>query len=258
MLYRRAEFFKIEYPLTVDIIKKRIGKIKDKTRETKDKNHITRNITLECSFENRVEKDGNYFVGLNLEYQISPKKGVPYQKTRDFYAVIFFPKKNVLVVLGRDTAISEMLKLFSDILYPDTDLKYYRVFGSVVFGINSMIKAIKEMRKDDPSSWCDEYNGKHGAKKYQGKKTKSNFSLGEGNCVLDNKEAQGAIAAATSISPKFKFYKCPKLTHTVYEQPKTISFNGCNGVVSSSIPQDFDNWYRFISEFLIDRLEINS
>ena len=50
------------------------------------------------------------------------------------------------------------------------------------------MEAIKQMRNDDPDSWCDEYGGKHDGIKYQGRKTKSNFSLGEGKCVLDDHE----------------------------------------------------------------------
>ena len=258
MSYRRAEYRIMEYSLQLNDIEKKIRKIKNQPRTIKDKNFITKNITLHCSFENRKEKNGNYICGLDLEYQISPKKGVPYQTTRDFYAVIFLPKEQMLVVLGRDTAISEVIEILSDILSIDTDRKHTRMFNHVSFNTESMVKVIKKMRKDDKRAWCDEYNGKHGAVKYQQRKTKSNFSLGEGNCVLDDSEAQEAIDMSTSISPKFKFYTCPRLNKITYEQPKTISFNGLRGVISISTAQNFDNWYRFIAEFLIDNLEIQN
>ena len=255
-MYRRAEFFKISYPLKIDEIKNRCKNIKDKPRTVNDKNFITKKITLECSFDQKEEKNGNYLLGINVEYQLSPKKGVPYQTTRDLFAFMFFPNNNILVVLGRDAAINEAINEVSKILYPDVE--NLKVFGSVTFSVDSMVEAIKQMRNDDPDSWCDEYGGKHDGIKYQGRKTKSNFSLGEGNCVLDDREAQEAIASSTSISPKYKFYKCPKLHKISYDKPKTMSFNGRNGVVSISIHQEFENWYKFIAEFLMSTLEFDS
>ena len=255
-MFRRAEFFNTDFPLKIEEIEHRFRGIKNKPRKIRDKNYITKHITLECSFDNKKEKDGNYLLGIDIEYQISAKKGIPYQKTRDFYTFMFFPKNNLLVVVGRDTAICDAINEVSKILYPNVD--NMKVFSSVMFGVKSMVTAIKNMRDDDPNSWCDEYGARHDALKYQGKKTKSNFSLGEGYCVLDDSEAKEAIAASTSISPKYKFVRCPKLNQVTYDAPKTMSFNGREGVISISVNQSFDHWYKFISDFLLKTLEFNS
>lgn len=252
-MYRKAEFFKMDFPLTVEEIKSKFSNLTSVPRKTEDKNSMIRKITLDCSFEHKKKKDDNYFVGLDFQFQISPRRGVPFQKTRDLYGLIFLPQHNLLVVLGRDTAISELISFIATILYPET--KRHLVFRHVQFTSDSLVETIKKLRLDDPKSWCDEYRGKHGAVKYQGKKTKSNFSLGEGNCVLDDTEAIGAISASTSINPTFKFYKCPKLNPLAYDSPKTMLFNGENGSVSVTVSQEFDNWYKFISEFLVKELK---
>lgn len=252
-MYRRAEFFKIEYPLKIDKIKEKFKDIKNYNRNPIDKNYISKKIKLVCSFEHKEEKDGNYLIGLDIEYQISPRKGVPFQKTRDLHALIFFPKYNILVVLGRDSAIFEIIPIISKILYPDA--KSINVFKHVHFDTDSIVNTIRILRKDDDNSWCDEYRGKHLGPKYQGKKTKSNFSLGEGKCVLDDAEAIDAISVSTSINPTYKFYRCLKLNSKSYDSPKTISFNGEHGIISISISPEFENWYKFISKFLINELK---
>ena len=254
-MHRRAEFFRIDYPLKLEDIKNKFKNVKDRQRKVQDKNHITKKITLGCSFDNKKERDGNYLLGVHVEYQIHPKKGMSYQKTSDLFGFIFFLSHNLLVVLGRDEAIGDAVKEVSKILYPDEDL---RVLSPITFTVDSLVKTITEMRKDDPESWCDEYRARHDGVKYQDRKTKSNFSLGPGQCVLDDLEAQGAIDASTSISPKYKFYICPKLNPISYDRPKTISFNGRDGVISISIEQKPENWYRFISDFLLKTLMLNS
>lgn len=253
LVYRRAEFFKIEYPLKIDVIKAKFKGIKDHYRNPTDKNNLMKKIKLTCSFEHKEEKDGNYLIGLDLEYQISPRKGVPFQKTRDLYALIFFPKSNLLVVLGRDSAISEIIPMISKILYPDA--KKINVFKHVNFDTDSIVNAIRILRNDDENSWCHDYRGKHSGTKYQGKKTTSDFSLGEGNCVLDDAEAIDAISVSTSINPTYKFYRCPKLNSKSYDSPKTISFNGEYGRISISTSPNFEIWYVFISKFLINELK---
>jgi len=181
------------------------------------------------------------------------EKEIPFQKTRDLYGLIFLPKYDLLVVLGRDTAVSELLSFIGNALYPDAGT--HVIFKHLQFVPDSLVATIKKLRKDDPKSWCDEYRGKHSAVKYQNKKTKSNFSLGEGKCVLDDSEAIDAINKSSSINPVFKFYKCPKFISKTFDTPKYLLFNGGNGSVGVSVGQDFDNWYKFISEFLVKELQ---
>lgn len=252
-MYRKAEFFQMKYPLKIEEIKSRFSNLKSQKRKIPDKNSTIRKIELNCDIEHKKMKDENYIIGLDFEFQISARKGVLWQKTRDLYGLIFLPKYSMLVVLGKDTAVSEVLSFIGNILYPTAGHEI--VFKHLQFTPDSLVETIKKLRKDDPKSWCDEYRGRHDAVKYQGKKTKSNFSLGEGACVLDDQEAIDAINNSTSINPTFKFYKCPKLTSKSYDTPKYILFNGGNGSVSVSVGQDFDNWYKFISEFLINELK---
>lgn len=253
-MYRKAEFYKMKYPLKIEQIKSKFDDLKKlNTRKVDDKNSTIRKIELDCTIEHKRVKDDNYIVGLDFQFQISPRRGVPFQKTRDLYGLIFFPKHELLVILGRDTAVGEIISFIGEKLYPD--IKGHLLFNHLKFESDSLVKIIKKLRNDDDRSWCDEYRGKHAGVKYQGKKTKSNFSLGEGNCVLDDSEAVDAINNSTSINPTYKFYKCPKLTRKTYDSPKTILFNGEGGTVSVSVAQDFDNWYRFISEFLLNELQ---
>ena len=252
-MYRRAQFFKISYPLKIDEIKNRFKNIKNSARTVNNKNFINKKINLKCAFEHNKEKEETYILGISIEYQTRIRQGMKYQTARDFFAFIFFPKDDILVVLGRDDAIPIVVTEVSKILYPNVE--DLRMLSPITFSVNSMVTAIRQMRKDDPKSWCDEYRGRHDGQKYQGKKTKSNFSLGEGHCVLDDSEAADAVDRSTSISPKYKFYECPKLNPLVYDTPKTISFNGKEGVVNISIYQEFENWHKFISKFLIKILE---
>lgn len=252
-MYRKAEFFRMKYPLTLEEIQTRFKKLQSGKRKTNDKNSTIRKIELDCDVEHKRAKDENYIIGMDFEFQISARRGVPWQKTRDLYGLIFLPKYDILVVLGRDDAVSELLSFIGKTLYPDAGS--HVVFRHLQFVPDSLVDTIRKLRKDDPQSWCDEYRGKHDAIKYQGKKTKSNFSLGEGECVLDDAEAIDAIDNSSSINPVFKFYKCSKLTPKRYDKPKYILFNGGNGSVSVSVGQDFDNWYKFITEFLVKELQ---
>ncbi len=203
-MYRKAEFFKMEFPLTIEQIKAKFSKLKSVPRKTPDKNSMIRKITLNCSFEHNKMKDDNYIIGLDFQYQISPRRGIPFQKTRDLYGLIFLPKYKLLVVLGRGDAVGEIIPFIAKILYPES--KAHLVFKHVQFTSDSLVETIKKLRTDDIKSWCDEYRGKHGATKYQGKKTKSNFSLGEGNCVLDDDESIGAIEESTrSVAQLIQF-----------------------------------------------------
>ena len=106
-MHRRAEFFRIDYPLKLEDIKNKFKNVKDRQRKVQDKNHITKKITLGCSFDNKKERDGNYLLGVHVEYQIHPKKGMSYQKTSDLFGFIFFLSHNLLVVLGRDDIFSD-------------------------------------------------------------------------------------------------------------------------------------------------------
>ena len=242
----------MNFPLKLDVIKAKFSDLSSVPRKTNDKNSIIKKIILDCDIEHKKVKDTNYVVGLDFQFQISPRRGVRYLKTRDLYGLIFLPEHDLLVILGKDTAMAEITSFITKILYSDSKIRF--MFSHVNFNSDSLINIIKKLRIDDPDSWCDEYRGTHGAVKYQGKKTKSNFSLGEGHCVLDDREAIDAMNNSTSINPKYRFYKCPKFISKTYDSPKAISFNGKNGSISCSISQDFDSWYKFISEFLIKEL----
>ncbi len=243
----------MEFPLKIDVIEEKFKKIKEHKRKEINKNNLIKKIELGCTFENKDKKSGNYLLGLDLEYQISPRKGVKYQNTRELFAIIFFPKQNLLTILGRDDATTEIISIVSKILYNDADK--LNVFKHIKFDIDSVINTIKILRKDDDNSWCNEYRGNHDVNKYQGKKTKSNFSLGEGNCVLDDPEAIKAINESSSISPTFKFFRCPKLNSKTYDTPKTITFNTKKGTIGISASQEFEYWYEFISNFIIKNIK---
>ena len=251
-MYRRAEFFQMELSLKIDVIEEKFKKIKEHNRKVTNKNNLIKKIELGCTFENKSEKSGNYLLGLDLQYQIRPRKGVRYQTTRDLFALIFFPKQNLLTILGRDDAITEIISIISKILYKDADK--LNVFKHIKFDIDSVVDTIKLLRNDDSDSWCNEYRGKHGVLKYEGKKTKSNFSLGEGNCVLDDPEARRAIKESSSISPTYKFYRCPKLNSKTYDTPKTMTFNTEKGTIGISASPEFENWYKFIYNFILKNL----
>ena len=243
-MYRRAEFFKMDFPLKIEDIVKKFKSVKERTRKENDKNHITKKIDLKCTFEHKYEKNGTYHLGISIEYQIRANMAVPYQITSDLLAFIFFPKNNLLVVLGKNYVINKAIHEVSKILYPGEEL---RMFSPISFSVAYLINTIMQLRQDDPRSWCDEYRGRHDHIKYQNKKRKSNFSLEEGNCVLDDAEAKDAISKSSSISPKYKYYQCKKLSETSHDKPKTISFNGRDGIISLSIHHEFEEWYRFIS-----------
>lgn len=252
-MYRRAEFFKIEHPLSIQKIAEKLGAVTDRKRQVPDKNALTKKIVLSCSFSNQKMHDDYYVSGMELQYQITARKGVPYQKTWDFFAFLFFVKKNVLVVLGRDTAITDAIKEVSKVLYGDT--QDIRPFSSVRFEKDSLVRIITKLKKNDSDSWCDEHNALHGAMRYQGRKTKTNFSLGDGNCVLDDNEAKQEIANATTINPKYRFYRCPKLNGVAYDQPQTLRFNGEKGTIGIGRNLDFEHWEKFIAKFLLQHLE---
>lgn len=227
-------------------------KVQSKSRKVNDKNVIGQKITLDCKFNRKRKMDGNYVLDVSIEYQIHPKKDMQYQKTQDHLTFVFFIYREILVVLGRDDAKQEAVNTVQKVLYPDVE--DMRMFRPVTFSVESLVEIIKVMREDDPNSWCSDYGGVHDASKYQGKKTKSNFSLGEGRCVLDDSEAMEAIECSTSICPRYKFYKCPKLNDYSYDKPKTMLFNGKNGSVTIFKDQEFKDWYRFILDFLLDNL----
>lgn len=240
--------------MSIQEIKKKIGSVKNRQRKVPSKGAPERKITLDCDFTHKAHDD-YYVLGVDLEYQITARKGMPYQRTRDFFAFLFFEKEKVLVVLGRDKAIPEVIKVVSDILYGDVqDLK---PFISVGFGKDSLVRIIGMLKEDDSDSWCDEHNAIHGALRFDDRKTKTNFSLGEGNCVLEDDEANREIANATSINPKYRFYKLPKMNIMLSPKPQTLKFNGTDGVISISRFQDFENWEMLIAKFLLKHLELS-
>ena len=160
----------------------------------------------------------------------------------------------MLVVLGRDETLTEVVRVVSDVLYDNTDR--VKMFRSVMFEKQSLIDTINKMKQNDPTgeSWCVEHNAIHDGGKFKGEKTMTNFSLGPYNCVLDHPDAQDEMANATSISPKYRFKSCPELNTLTYSKPKTMLFNGKEGVISISVTQEFENWYRFVSEFIIKNI----
>lgn len=254
-MFRRAQFFKMSYPLELDFIKDKFRNVDSKSRRVIDKNTINIEITLDCSFNQKRENADNYQLGASIEYQFHPRKNTPWLNTREFVAFMFFPRNKLLVVLGRDEALTEAIKVVSNILYDNTDT--IKPFNSVMFEKQSLVDTIGIMKNNDSTgaSWCDEHNAIHRAEKYEGRKTKTNFSLGPNNCVLEDEEALAEIENATSISPKYRFKKCSELNAISYDRPKTISFNGEQGVISISISQGFENWDRFISKFILKNVE---
>lgn len=253
-MYGRAKFFRIDYPITVQDIDKKIKNVTKKIKRVPDKNIMTEKISLSRKFYNKRKIGENYIFGMEMEWQITVKKGMPYQTTQDLLDFLFFTKEKILVVLGSDDVVAGAVKEVAETLYGD--IHNIKPFGHVTFEKNSLVNIINKLKQDDPDSWCDEHNAYHGALKYQERKTKTNFSLGEGNCVLDDPEAQKEIDNATSISPKYRFTKCPKFNGISYDLPKTLRFNGMKGVVSISTKQNFENWHKFISNFLLQHLEL--
>lgn len=251
-LFRSAKFFKIETPLGVDEMLSRFEKVGSKSRSVNDKNILGQKITLGCKFSRKRKMDGNYILNVSIEYQIHPKKGMPYQTARDLLTFVFFINQGTLVVLGRDDAMQDAVNTVQEVAYPNVE--DMRMFRPVALDVESLVKTITVMKSDDPNSWCSDYGGVHDAVKYQNRKTKSNFSLGEGKCVLDDPEAIEAIKCSTTISPRYKFYVCPKLNEHSYNKPKTMLFNGKNGSITIFTPQEFEDWYRFILYFLLESL----
>lgn len=251
-MFRTVAFFRIEAPLGIDKITRQFAKIKNKPRKVKDKNVDSQKITLGCKFNKKEVIDGNYILGVSIEHQVHPKKDTKYQKIRDYFIFIFFTNDDFLAVLGRPDVRRDAVNVVMEMLYPQVE--DMQMFSPVSFDVNSVVKTINVMKKDDSRSWCSDYGGMHDAVKYQNKKTKSNFSLGEGECVLDDPEAKEAIRHSTTIGPKYKFHACPKLNERTYNRARTMQFSGKNGTVTIFTPQEFKAWYRFILDFLLDSL----
>lgn len=251
-LFRKASFFKVETALKVDEITNRLTGVQNRPRAVPDKNSAGKRITLKCEFRQKKVKDGNYVLGVRIEYQIRPRTDMEYQKAQNYFIFVFFPRHDLLAVLGSDDAMRDAVNVVQEALYPDVDDR--AMFRPATLEVDSVVETIKEMKKDDPYSWCSDYGGIHDGPKYQDKKTKSNFSLEEGKCVLEDPEALDAIAHSSAIAPKYKFYTCPKLSPNPYTRPKSMQFNGKRGTVTIFIPHEFEHWYGFIWDFLLDSL----
>ena len=254
-MYRRAVFKRMDYELAVGDIESKLSKTKRLSWNEPDKNRPGKEIEMSLDIEHKLRKDGNYVVGISTKYQYSYGRGQGHGVISDFVSLMFFPKNRMLVVLGRDDSVSGPIREISNTLYQNR--KGIKAFSNVQFGTDSLVKTIKTLRGDDSRSWCQHYNSTHGQELYEGKKATTNFSLAEGNCVLDDPEAQDAIRHATHINPTFKYYTCPKLKNITHDKPKTMRFNGIDGFVSTSVVYDFDAWYNFV-QFLIKSLAVES
>ena len=213
-----------------------------------DKNNRGSQISLPCKYD-KVERDGNYIVNVKITHQVRMRQDMDYEMVTDHLALVFVLKKQVLAVMGR-VAIDDALGEVAKILYPDVQDE---VFHHMRFMPNNVINAIKKLRAGDDRSWCHRFGGKFEARKYRGK-TELDFSKGEGVCILDDKKALDAISNATNLAPEFRFYKSPELNGNEYDQPKSIRFNTRKGVVSISVRQEFDDFYQFVTVFLIKSL----
>ena len=240
---------------SIDDIENKMSKIEKLPWKEPDKNKPGKEIEMSLDVEHKERRNGNYLVGVSTKYQYSYGRGLGHTVIYDLASLIFFPKNRLLVVLGRDDSVSGPVREISNTLYKNRN--GIKTFSNVQFGTDSLVKTIRILREDDRRSWCQDHNSMHRRELYKGKMTKFNFALAEGNCVLDDPEAQDAIQHATHINPTFKYYNCPKLKSITYDKPKTIRFNGSDGVVSTSIGHDFNAWYGFV-EFLIKSLAIES
>lgn len=247
-MYRRVEFFKMGYMLKLAELQESFRGVTSKPRVTRDKNGKGAMIRLPCKYE-KVERDGNYIVNINITHQMRARPDMEYEQVTDSLALVFALKKQFLAVMGRH-AIGDALDEVSKILHPSMQDE---VFHHVRFAPDAVIEAIKKLRADDGRSWCHRFGSKFEARMYKGK-TELDFSKGEGVCILDDREAVDAISNATNLAPEFRFYKCPKLSTVEYDQPKSMRFNTKKGVVSISVRQEFDDLYQFTTAFLIKSL----
>lgn len=244
----------MEAPLRVDEIRRGLENTRNQQRVVDDKNVIGDRITLNCRFGRGAERDDNYILEVNIEYQIRAKRDLPYQVVHDRLKFIFFTHEDTLVVLGSDRAMTAAINVVQEVLYPDPEVVDMRLFTPVTFSVDSVVDTIRAMRDDDPQSWCSGYGGIHGAIRHQNRKTKSDFSLEEGVCVLDDQEAIEAIEHSTAICPRYKFFRCPRLNQNTYGRPKSMLFNGQKGAVTIYMEPEFEDWYGFIRNFLLTSL----
>ena len=252
-MYKSATFFRINHPLPLADMANRFGGNEHQTRMVPDQNNDIDEIVLGYDFYNQYEDNGNYICEVNLEYQIRLRRGAQYQTTRDPFTFIFFIEHRILVVLGRNAVLGNAVDFLAQILHPD--IQALDIFSPIQFGVDSLTETIRTLRDDDPGSWCDSYNARHEGERYQGRKTKTNYSLGPGECVLRDPEAIEAINMATSISPTYKFFTCTRLNNIPYTRPKSMKFNTLRGTVYIPTQQEFESWYRFIADFLLNTLE---
>lgn len=253
-MFRKVVFKKMLYPLSVDKIKDKMSRKKKLSWKETDKNDPYKEIELSLEIEHQQSSNGNYVVGVSTKYQYSYGRGLGYAIANDFLSFVFIPKSGLLAVLGRDDTVSGPMNAISNLLYPDR--QNIKTFANTQFDKDSLVKTIKSLRSDDPRSWCQDFNAVH-RMLYKGKMTKSNFALVDGNCVLDDPDAQDAINNAELINPTFRYYACPKLKKITHARPKTIRFNASDGVVSVSTPHDPEQWYGFIN-FLVKSIKMES
>lgn len=252
-MYRRAVFKRIEYGLSVGEIRAKMPQSKRHDWKEPDKNKPDAEIDMSLEVKNIQSSNGNCRVVINTTYQYRYGRGLGYTVTSDLISLIFLTKNKLLVVLGRDDSVSGAVREVSNIRYPNR--KGMKTFSSIQFDKDLLVKTIRILRKDDSSSWCQDYNAVYGARLYKEKMTKSNFALVDGKCVLDDRDAIDAIKHATHISPVYKYYTCPKLEEITHNKPKAVRFNGFDGVVSTSTAHDLDSWHGFAT-FLVKSLEL--
>lgn len=249
VMYRRAVLYKMQYPLRPDGAGASFRGAK-KVRRVGDKNRPDSWIELPCSLE-RAEKDGNYTADIGTVHQLRARSDMEYQEVTGNLALVFILGKKILAAMGRD-GIGKAVSEVSKALYPGVDED---VFLPVQFDRDSVMDAIRRLRRPNTGSWRHSLAGRLAAKAHNGKRSLG-FSKDEGVCILDDSEAMDAISNATSVSPRYKFYKCKELGGAAYDGPKPILFNAGSGTVSVSVRQESDNMYMFMTGFLAKSLKV--
>ena len=249
-MYGRAAFYRLSLPVGLAGVLGRLTGTKTK-RVAKDLNDPTQKIDLEFHVVQEKRDGANYLLGCTIQSQERLNRDVPYTVIRDRLAFLFLPELKILVVLGRERHINCAIKEMTRLLFPDNKEDLV-VFSRTPLSKNAVLDVIMKMREDDPRSWCNAFNAEHGdGRMWNREKTRTDFSLAEGRCVLDHPEAQAEIANAVNISPRYKFYECRHLTPDTYMTHKTMRLSGPNGVVSTSVPFEFERWYGFVVNFLL-------
>lgn len=248
IMYRRAAFYNLGLSVSLTNILNDIMKGENKWTINDLKGSIQK-IEFALSIPEDNRDNTNYVLSCIVEAQEHLNKDTQYITVRN-HLVLFLLEQNVFVVLGKERYVNRTIKEATKLMFPD-NTENLVLFNSTPLNKDAIMAIIKNMRKDDQRSWCSAFNAKHDDRMWNDEKTRTDFSLAEGKCVLDHAEAQAEIKNANNIGPHYKFYYCPQLTTDTYNAPKTMRFSGTKGVVSTSIPFEFECWYAFIVNFLL-------